>query len=1471
MPELISPTDPEVIKLTTGLITYLKALVSRSPHQQTPDIITHNPHAWLDTYQTFVQPPSDDGTLLAVEHLPVTGPPPMPPELDEWTDHRWDDPKGPEPTLDDLGEASAVPGRVKAAFTRWSRTWREWADAEIQADGTRDCYNKLEELRQQATQQADTHELILGLGLLTAPITDAPTIYRHLLTVDVTIDLDPNTDVIRVELPAQTPLTREDLDFLSNVALFRGDRASAQHFDASLEELDPFSEQVATWLDRWGRNCWNSALDLTATQQWAPAANETAHPSLRLAPALILRKREAGGQLAFYDRILAHLRQPGAAAPIGLAQMVLALGPDDRVRWLRETTGTDGQLAGTDPLLPLATNDEQRDVLRVLETDTAAVVQGPPGTGKTHTIANLICALLADGHRILVTSQKSQALHVLRSKLPPAVRDLCVLMSGLQGNGQDELDRSIGALSDLQSTTNTDQLRHDITRLREQRQQLLGRVDRIMADLSVARGQEHARHPIGATGKTLTLLDLVAGIRAGREQHQWIGDLPANADPQPPISNDEARTLLKLLRETTPERAARLEQLFPDEQILIAVDHFAEARAAICEAEAVVGTDHDLIAPLLDADAHVLAELGRLLDEAADALSACGLPELINNWERQDWRRNAVSTQLNRRNPAYWAALLADLAAVLHDDDVLAAEHAADVAIEITPGGASRTRLLGQARRLHSYLSRGGRVRRLLPAQEQLDATQFLTHCTVSGLRPNTLHEVATAISYLHADATVTAVLEEWSRLGVTVLGGTLRRKIAQLRDIQHNAMAINQLTETRTAIELALRNSGLRLAIRTIADWDATVRVVRAAPIITRARTAGSKLQQAANELTAFSRRINAAPEAALLAAALNDLDGEGYSTNYARLTQGRADQHTEQQSQTLLSRLAAAHPALASTLSNDPWQQHWDNRLPAIEPAWHWATAHNYFHLIRSVEGQKNYEQILAQTEQRLSDVTEQLAGKQALLHCLTRITPEQRQALQTYRSHVARYGRGRSNQKHRQNTSIREAMQDAQGAVPAWVMPLTVVAKTIPAEPNTFDVVIVDEASQADLESLYLLWLAPRTIVVGDERQCAPPPGNDLDAAAALRDRLLPGLKQHLRDGFEPGMNLYELLAARFPKVIRLTEHFRCMPEIIGWSSTLFYQPRLIPLRQYGAERLDPLKVIHVENATSLGTENTLRNPTEAEAIADTIVKLTQEPDYQDKTIGVITLHGSKTKHLELIENLVRERVDPAVLRHHEFRVGQPPDFQGDERHIILLSMLVTPLPSGRPLFPHTGRHQERRFNVAATRAQDQMWLFTSVRPSDLKPEDLRHQLLTYMSHPPAPLTSDPQWDDTTRNQPRRPLQSLLEQNVFLDLRSRGYDVLPQHPVGARTIDLVVVGDRGLLAITCETPEQTLSPEDLKAELRHEHQLGRAQWRFHRIRHSEYLHNPEAAMQPLWQHLDQLQIEPRSLTRPPRHSAR
>src|SRR5690606_8561070 len=344
---------------------------------------------------------------------------------------------------------------------------------------------------------------------------------------------------------------------------------------------------------------------------------------------------------------------------------------------------------------------------------------------------------------------------------------------------------------------------------------------------------------------------------------------------------------------------------------------------------------------------------------------------------------------------------------------------------------------------------------------------------------------------------------------------------------------------------------------------------------------------------------------------------------------------------------------------------------RLGSLAEAWAWAVASAFVRRQRTPGRERQLEAELAQCERNLEDLTGELAAHWGRLHCLQRMTPEQRSALQAYRNHMASYGKGKGRNAGKYRAAAHDAMRTAQGAVPAWVMPISQVAEMVVPKRAAFDVVIVDEASQAGMDALFLLWLAPRVIVVGDDKQCAPPVSG-MGRLQAIQDRLishLPDMPPMLRQLYTPATNLYQLLSTFFPKVIRLEEHFRCMPEIIDWSSQTFYNNKLQPLRQYGGVRLVPLETRFVEGAVTQGLDSRLRNPNEAEAIADCLAQLVKDPAYRDKTMGVIALQGP-IGQVRILEQLINERIPTPVREHHQIRVGNPASFQGDERHIILL---------------------------------------------------------------------------------------------------------------------------------------------------------------------------------------------------------
>ncbi|MCM3885849.1 AAA domain-containing protein, partial [Frankia sp. R82] len=498
----------------------------------------------------------------------------------------------------------------------------------------------------------------------------------------------------------------------------------------------------------------------------------------------------------------------------------------------------------------------------------------------------------------------------------------------------------------------------------------------------------------------------------------------------------------------------------------------------------------------------------------------------------------------------------------------------------------------------------------------------------------------------------------------------------------------------------------------------------------------------------------------------------------------------------------------------------------------------------------------------EDVLAAATAELAGARAWRHCLGRLGAGQSAALRAYSEAVtagAALG-GRHSERYRQ--AAREAMAIAQTAVPAWVMPIREVLSTIPPVRDSFDVVVVDEGSQAGLDSLFLLWLAPRVIVVGDDRQCTPPavPGRQLEDVFDRLDDLLPDVPAWLRVGFSPQSSLFGLLRTRFGEVVRLREHFRCMPEIIEWSSAMFYREApLVPLRQFGADRLPPLVARHVPHGSTTPTSAGPRNRAEAEALVGQVVAGTADPRYAGLSFGVVVLAGQA--QATLIRDLLAERLSAAEHRRRRLRVGTPADFQGDERQVVFLSLVVAP---STPPTALTTLEYQRLFNVAASRAQDQVWLFHSVTLADLDHHDLRHSYLAHVlssaraARAGLPTSSEPAPDppDVPEDRPHPAFGSLFAQRVYRWVAGRGYLVTPQLEVGGQHLDLVVCGGRARFAIGCDDDGPG---GDIARAFDRERDLRRVGWRFWRVRQSDFELDPEAALATLWPRLAAAGIEP------------
>jgi len=252
----------------------------------------------------------------------------------------------------------------------------------------------------------------------------------------------------------------------------------------------------------------------------------------------------------------------------------------------------------------------------------------------------------------------------------------------------------------------------------------------------------------------------------------------------------------------------------------------------------------------------------------------------------------------------------------------------------------------------------------------------------------------------------------------------------------------------------------------------------------------------------------------------------------------------------------------------------------------------------------------------------------------------------------------------------------------------------------------------------------------------------------------------------------------------------------------------------------------------------------NRLEAEVIAEEIVSILEDARFSGRTIGVVSLLG--LDQAKYIDSVVRDRCSVSELINRRFQCGDARTFQGSERDIIFLSMVVDSA-SCKAL---SGNMFEQRFNVAASRARDRMYLVRSVTAAHLSERDLR---LTLLRHFDKPIAVDESSSLAAL------CESGFERDVYSQLVGRGYRVMPQLKTGAYRIDMVVEGsDDTRLAIECDGDEFH-GPDRWEHDMNRQRVLERAGWTFWRCFASTWSLHKDEVLDELLDRLAAMGIEP------------
>ena len=527
----------------------------------------------------------------------------------------------------------------------------------------------------------------------------------------------------------------------------------------------------------------------------------------------------------------------------------------------------------------------------------------------------------------------------------------------------------------------------------------------------------------------------------------------------------------------------------------------------------------------------------------------------------------------------------------------------------------------------------------------------------------------------------------------------------------------------------------------------------------------------------------------------------------------------------------------------------------MPEVPPdwllAWEWKRAEAW--LRRHME-QTHTEELYRTLDDAIrakARIIAELVAQTTWLEQLNRITPVQKRSLHAWLQTIKRIGKGTGKYTDKHRADAKREMAVCRGAVPVWIMPLGRVIENLHAVGDRFDVVIVDESSQCDLFALNALFRAERAVIVGDDKQISPEGvGRDQTEVNMLIERHLVGIPQ--RTHFTLQDSLYDMGLRVFPGHLMLKEHFRCVPEIIQWSNDMFYGGDINPLRLPSlSERLEPaINALRVsEGRRDEGNRD--YNEPEARSLVEKIVALCGREEYRGRTMGVISLLGKDQAFL--IEQLLREQLGEQEMVDRDIVCGDAYSFQGDERDVMFLSMVSAPNMRSGVLNKTSDR---QRFNVAASRARDQMWLFHSVDLKDLNSECMRSHLLRYCLDPQRTQTSMEEAEAIFD----RYGSSEFHKEVHRLVTARGYRAVPEYKVGTHPyrIDTVIEGLHARLAIECDG-DRWHGVDRWEADLERQQVLERVGWKFWRLRASVFYRDREKALEPLWQLLEAMKIHP------------
>ncbi|MGH1365521.1 MAG: AAA domain-containing protein [Calditrichia bacterium] len=1357
--------------------------------------------------------------------------------------------EGSEPSMLQL---DSVRSEIQPMWETYvEKEWWPWAKRDRVQRSSDKLFKQLFQMYQRQSCMDSLYETVIGFGFLYWNSGIGQLVKHHAISARASIYYDAGTETLSVRPAGGGPqITLEPV--LENHPVqwdFSDIREELKLLEDLMKpgSLDSSMERLATILG--GNGEYIAEND--------PAIEPGSAPVIRLAPALILRRKlPSKATIHMVNQIIQDL-ETAESVPPGIENLMLGL-EGQNAQGVGDNTSAES--ARRIVYYPLAANQDQLSVVKELDRSSNIVVDAPPGTGKTQTIANLLCHLLAQGKRVLVTSKITANLSDLLARLPEEFGSLRAPLLKDKLTHMHELEEVIQNFVEQHDAWSSEDNKAEIEALEEQHKNLLEEQNRLIETMEGGLENAKVHGTLDSGAYEGTPQEIIKRLQEESEYFDWFPDVP-DEDVEPPLSNTEAVEFVLLLRQISPEKEALLGRRLVDPAQLMKTEDFTRFKEiedmARDKNDEFFNNKHNTNHPILSKSPT------EMRDELLDALSKIMDTYQLLNQHVYGWIKTAAIEILNG-GVDKWRNLAQETTKQL---DYIRTRIPAVADIRVSGLGEHTMRESKiHAIQLYEYLKTGGKIGSGPFRPKLIKETAYITRdVLIDGIPVTDEEQLQPLIVYLDIADRLSILTTMWQE----------HTELPNKAPIQIQFVEFENLFKT---LLRALELDSFVYAFRTVAvqidgfeepvwnDFESLDSLRTSLLAINLEENAQRPFVMLGRILWNLRPDSEAHPIIKSMLTAVKNRDHMAYERRMRKLERAWQLQQQLQRRTEILDKMSEYCPKLLQSILVSYESSDWDSRVSRFTAAWEWARLNTMYKASDLSVNTGDLEVQLEKVQREIAENATHISAKSASFHCFSNLAASTQQSIREWAAAAKFMAKQTENVSHLHRKAYRENIQVTTSAIPAWILPMHRIPEVLPVEQNYFDVAIIDEANLTGPEGLLLAYFAEKLVTFGDIRHISAANTPVLEEGL---DKQLHNI--HLED-FPSGQligeehSFYDLVHSFANKPIEFREHFRCHAEIIDFSNQLSYISRpQVPLRQPDAFTLLPaLKSERIYKPSIQVQDSGIINDSEIEAIVARIKECLEDETYLGKTFGVIALDSCA--QAQELESRILDEIGIDIFTERELICGTVEDCAGQERDVVFIS-LVAGTNQLQPAL--TGEAYQRTFNSLLISGREQAWIFHSMGIEHLDKHCLRYQLIHYLQNPGqhfsdhastnmGELITKANISLQTRSSLPAPFVSWLQIEVFHQLAERDYSAIPGVFIGDYFADIVIESPNGCIVLECFSNDQA-STDTRKLNIGKQRRLERLGWSFWQIKEDVYAEKGASALDPLWLLLQALNIQP------------